>query len=286
MQAESILQIEHTLLGEGPVWDYRTNKLWWVDIPNGLIHCYNPENGNNQTVELGQMVGAAIPCENSDDLLLATQNGFAFFNPITKKLDPISDPESGKPLNRFNDGNCDPAGRLWAGTMAIDPPRDAVGALYRMDADLSVTKMVSDIKVSNGLAWTKNAEKMFYIDTRQFKMMSFDYDLETGHISNKKDFLVFENDLPDGMTIDENDNLWIAFYLGGKVVCFDSNNGEKLDEIKVPALCTTSCTFGGENLDTLYITSGAKEGDELGGALFAVKPGVKGRKANFFKKEN
>lgn len=287
MKAEPIVHIANTKLGEGPVWDYRNNKLNWVDIPNGLIHTTDPTKASTDTVKIGQMVGAAIPCHHetahNEHWILAMQHGFAFYNPQSRALKKISDPESELPLNRFNDGKCDPAGRLWAGTMAIDPPRDADGSLYRLDTDLKLTKMVSDIKVSNGLAWTKAADKMFYIDTRQFKMMSFDFELSTGNIENQQDFLVFGDELPDGMTIDENDNLWVCFYLGGKVVCYDSQTGKELDRIQVPAICTTSCTFGGENLDTLFITTGAKDGDELGGALFAVQPGVKGRKADFFK---
>ena len=282
MKVEPIIKIENTILGEGPVWDYRTDELLWVDIPNGLIHSCNLENKTCTTDNIGQMVGAAIPCDNGH-LLLAMQHGFAFFNRATKKLHHIADPESDLPRNRFNDGKCDPAGRLWAGTMSIDPPRNAVGSLYRLDNDLKVTKILSDIKVSNGLAWTMAANKMFYIDTRQNKMMSFDYDNESGDIENQQDFLVFDKELPDGMTIDENDNLWVCFYLGGKVVCYDSSTAKELQVIEVPAYCTTSCTFGGENLDTLYITSGAYKKSDLGGTLFAVKPGVKGLKANFFK---
>lgn len=282
MKIEPILKIENTILGEGPVWDDQSNELRWVDIPNGLIHSCNMSKQTIQTDAIGQMVGAAVPCENGD-WLLAMQHGFAFFNPTTKGLNKISDPESKLPLNRFNDGKCDPAGRFWAGTMSIDPPRNAVGSLYLLESDLTVCKMISDIKVSNGLAWNKAANKMFYIDTRQFKIMSFDFDLSTGDITNQDDFLVFDGALPDGMTIDEHDNLWVCFYLGGKVVCFDSNTGKKLEEILVPAFCTTSCTFGGEDLDTLFITTGILEGDELGGTLFAVQPGVRGRKADYFK---
>jgi len=282
MKVEPIIKIENTILGEGPVWDYRTDELLWVDIPNGLIHSCNLENKTCTTDNIGQMVGAAIPCDNGH-LLLAMQHGFAFFNRATKKLHHIADPESDLPRNRFNDGKCDPAGRLWAGTMSIDPPRDAVGCLYRLDIDLKVTKILSDIKVSNGLAWTMAANKMFYIDTRQNKMMSFDYDNGSGDIENQQDFLVFDKELPDGMTLDENDNLWVCFYLGGKVVCYDSSTAKELQVIEVPAYCTTSCTFGGENLDTLYITTGAYKKSDLGGTLFAVKPGVKGLKANYFK---
>jgi len=282
MKVEPIIKIKNTKLGEGPLWDYRSNELLWVDIPNGLIHFCNLENQTCNTDDIGQMVGAAIPCDNGN-LLLAMQHGFAFYNPQTKELQKIIDPENDLPLNRFNDGKCDPAGRLWAGTMSIDPPRDAVGSLYRLDSDLKVTRMLSDIKVSNGLAWTKAANKMFYIDTRQFKIMSFDYNNTTGNIENQQDFLVFDKELPDGMTIDENDNLWVCFYLGGKVVCYDSITGKELEVIEIPTHCTTSCTFGGENLDTLYITTAANEGSDLGGTLFAVQPGVKGLKANFFK---
>lgn len=282
MKVEIIQHIEGTKLGEGPVWDYRSNLLRWVDIPNGLIHNYRPKDKASWTFNIGQMVGAAAPCDNGD-LLLAMQHGFAFFNPEAKELKPISDPENDLPLNRFNDGKCDPAGRFWAGTMAIAPPRMEVGSLYRIGSDLKVNKMLSNAIVSNGLAWTKAADKLFYIDTRHFKMWSFDYDNATGEITNRQIFKAFESDLPDGMTIDENDNLWVAFYLGGKVVCFDSKTGEKLAQIDVPAQCTTCCTFGGENLDTLYITSGAKEGDVNGGALFAVKPGVKGRRVDLFR---
>lgn len=282
MNAALILHIEGTLLGEGPVWNHRQQVLHWVDIPRGLIHTYDPQTDTNESVQLDRMVGAAIPCEHSEEMILATQHGFAFFDPATEALYPITDPEADKPLNRFNDGKCDPAGRLWAGTMAIDPPRGPVGGLYRLNTDLGLTQQLTDIVVSNGLAWTKAHDRMFYIDTRQFKMMSFDFDNETGSISNQQDFLTFEDDLPDGMCIDENDNLWVAFYLGGKVVCYDSTTGKALEQITVPARCTTSCCFGGPDLDTLYITSGAKADDPLAGGLFAVQPGVKGLPSVFF----
>lgn len=282
MKIETVIHIPGTVLGEGPVWDYRSNLLRWVDIPNGLIHTYHPKSKSNWTFSIGQMVGAVAPCDNGD-LLLAMQNGFGFYNPRTNQLTPIANPEENQPLNRFNDGKCDPAGRFWAGTMAMQPPRTEVGSFYRLGSDLKVKKMLSNAIISNGLAWTKKANKMYYIDTGHSKIWSFNYDLTTGNISNQQIFKTFETDYPDGMTIDEDDNLWVAFYLGGKVVCFDSKTGKKITQIDVPALCITSCTFGGENLDTLYITSAAKKGDKLGGALFSVKPGVKGRKVDLFK---
>lgn len=282
-KVELSIHVPGTKLGEGPIWNHLTHQLLWIDIHRGLLHTYDPKTQQNTTIAIGQQIGCAVPCRDSSELLMGLYHGFAFYNPNTKELKPIVDPESHLLTNRFNDGKCDPAGRFWAGTMQMKPPREAVGSLYCLDMDLTIEKKVSGIKVSNGLAWTAKADKMFYIDTRQVKIMSFDYDIGTGHIENQQNFVTFEDEYPDGMCIDENDNLWVAFYLGGKVVCFDSRTGKRLEEIKVPALLTTSCTFGGENLDTLYITSAARKEDELGGAIFSVQPGVRGRKASFFK---
>ncbi|MEO9853159.1 MAG: SMP-30/gluconolactonase/LRE family protein [Reichenbachiella sp.] len=282
MNPELVLHVNDSILGEGPVWDHRVNQLWWVDIPRGLVYCYDPENEENKTYSVGQMVGAAIPCEEGG-LILALENGFAFFDPKNHQMKPIFDPESNIPTNRFNDAKCDPKGRLWAGTMRTDPPRDAVGSLYCLDSDLKTTKKLSGIKVSNGLAWTSKADKMFYIDTRNNVIMSFDYEIETGNIYDRSDFLTFDTLLPDGMCIDENDNLWVAFYSGASVCCFDTRNGNKLEQIDMPVANPTSCAFGGKVLDTLYITTAANDGKDDGGALFAVKPGVKGCKTNFFK---
>ena len=283
MNARPILNIENTLLGEGPVWDYRTQELWWVDIDNGLLHCYNPVQNNNRSYSLGQKIGAAIPCEQGG-FIVALENGIAFYDSDTERLEVITDPENHLPVNRFNDAKCDPAGRLWAGTMMMEKPRKAIGSLYCLDTTLKLSKKLDGISISNGLAWNKANDRMYYIDTMQQKVQSFLFDLENGNIEKESDVLVFEDIYPDGMCIDENDNLWIAFYGSGLVRCYDPRTGKKLEQIDVLAKQTTSCAFGGKDLDTLYITSSNRvEKSEWGGALFAVKPGVRGRKANFFK---
>ena len=125
---------------------------------------------------------------------------------------------------------------------------------------------------------------MYYIDTLSHSVQSFLFDNKTGQITKERDVLTFDGIFPDGMCIDENDNLWIAFYGSGMVRCYHPMTGKLLATIEVPALCTTSCAFGGADLDMLYITSAAKDGDTNGGALFSVKPGVKGRKVSLFKK--
>lgn len=283
MKAEKVLHLPNTQLGEGPVWDYRKKILYWVDIMNGLLHGFDPATNNHHSYKFNQFLGAAVP-STDNRFILAMQYGFAFFNPITNKLTPLIDPESELPLNRFNDGKCDPSGRFWAGTMEM-PGGRPTGSLYQLEQDLTVSKKLTNIHISNGLDWTKDGKKMYYIDTLTHKVQSFFYDQTTGAIEKEKDLFHFKEgvEYPDGMTLDANDNLWIAFYDLGKVVCFDGQNGNRLTTVEVPASLTTSCAFGGEDLDTLFITTAAKKKEELGGALFAVKPGVKGRKAHFFK---
>jgi len=165
----------------------------------------------------------------------------------------------------------------------IDLPRKPIGSLYCLNQDLKILHKLPNISISNGLAWTSDGRIMYYIDTLKQSVQRFYYDTLTGLLSDQRVALKFTGeDWPDGMCIDENDHVWIAFYGAGKVCCYDPNSQKKLAQIDVPAACTTSCTFGGENLDQLFITSAAKEGDRLGGALFVAEPGVKGKKANFF----
>lgn len=282
MKPELFIHKKGTILGEGPIWDHRNNTFWWVDIPNGLIHRRDWNADEDKVFDIGQMVGAAIPCQNGDRLILAMLHGFAFFDPNTGNLEQILDPEADKPSNRFNDGKCDPYGRLWAGTMCIDPPRDPAGSLYCLDNDLNLKTKMTGVRVSNGLAWNKASDRMFYIDTRNNHIMSFNYDLESGEIKQTDDLLKFDALLPDGMTIDEDDNLWVAFYSGKRVCCFDSKNGAKLEQVEMPVSNPTSCTFGGQDLDTLLVTTGNHPEEDRAGAVFAFNPGVRGVPTNFF----
>lgn len=283
IQAKKVMNVPNSQLGEGPIWDYREEILYWVDIMNGVLHRFYPKKNHYSFEKFDQYLGAAVPCEDGQ-FILAMQNGFAFFNPKTQQLTPIADPENHLPNNRFNDGKCDPAGRFWAGSME-QPGGPPTGSFYCVNNDLTIHKKLSNIHISNGLDWTSDGQKMYYIDTLTHKVQSFHFDVKTGEIDKEKDFLHFEKGLeyPDGMTLDANDNLWIAFYGLGKVICFDGQTGQQLQIVEVPASFTTSCAFGGTDLDTLYITTSTKEGEPDSGALFAVKPGVKGRKAYFFK---
>ena len=275
--------------GEGPLWDEERAGLWWVDIPKGEIRFFNPASGEDCLVAaIGQQVGAVV-LRRGGALLAAAEHGFFFVEESTGKLTPIYDPESNLTGNRFNDGKCDPAGRFWAGTMDNACIRRGVGALYRLDADMSCHKLVEGVSISNGLAWSPDRTTMYYADTPTGVVDAFDYDDATGEIANRRTVVRIAEGAPDGMTIDRDGNLWVAQWGGWQVSCYDPGTGRKLEEVAVPAAQTASCAFGGEALDTLYITT-ARNGltgeaalrQPLAGSLFAVKPGVRGLPAAKF----
>ncbi|SES14833.1 SMP-30/gluconolactonase/LRE family protein [Salipaludibacillus aurantiacus] len=270
-------------LAEGPSWNAKSQKLLWVDINGHTVNAFDPETGGNESLDVGEKVGAVVPRENGG-LVLAMESGFYTYSKETKELTPVEDPEAHLKGTRFNDGKCDPQGRFWAGTMVMEgEPGEA--NLYRLDHDLKVNLMISDVTVSNGLAWNPEKSKMYYIDTKSKKIRSYEFDGETGSIDEERTIITIPEDMgsPDGMTIDEEGMLWIAFFHGGKVVRFNPDNGDSLSEVLMPASNVTSCAFGGENLDELYITT-AREGlteEELdrqphAGGIFRIKPGVKG----------
>ncbi len=288
-QVELVLDTKSEL-GEGAIWNHRTGELIWVDITGKILNFYNPKLKNNKEMLTGQMIGTVVPAE-SGKMMVALENGFYQLDPETGSKTFIANPEEDVPGNRFNDGKCDPAGRFWAGTMSTGGKKEA-GALYRLDTDSTVHKMIENVTTSNGIVWSHDATKMYYIDTPTRKVMTYDYDNATGDISNPQTAVEVPDEMgyPDGMTIDAEGNVWIALWGGSAVGCWNPETGELLRTIDVPAKNVTSCAFGDDDLETLYITT-ARQGtsdEELeefphAGGLFKTRPGVKGVEAFFFK---
>ena len=167
--------------------------------------------------------------------------------------------------------------------------------LYKIDGHGNATAMIDHVTISNGIVWTKDMETMYYIDTPTKQIKAYDFDIKTQTISNERVAVEVPEEMgfPDGMTIDENDHLWVGMWNGNAVICFDPKKGELIDKIEVPAHNVTSCAFGGENLDILYITTASldmtdreKKEFPLAGSLFMAKPGVKGVIGNYFKRSN
>jgi sugar lactone lactonase YvrE len=278
-------------LGEGPLWDDSEQALWWVDVESEVLHCYSPDTGHDRHYEIGQRVSAVVRRERGG-LLLALQNGIAKFNPESEEIELVCDPEADLAENRFNDGKCDPGGRLWAGTMNLAPDRFSTGALYSFDGKFRVKKHLSNVGVSNGLAWSADAKTMFYVDTMIRTIDAFDYNSATGEIANRR--AVFEVPLhlgmADGMTIDTDDNLWVAFWGGWCLAQIDPRLGIVLRRISFPVANVTSCAFGGNDLDELYVTTARLGLDDAAlrtqpcaGDLFMFKPGVQGRQLTAFR---
>lgn len=271
----------HCQLGEGPLWDDRQHVLWWVNIVAGELHRHDPKTEENSIYKLGQMVGT-VGLREKGGLILAVENGFATFDPDTETLTPIVDPEADKPKNRFNDGKPAPDGSFFAGTMGKEIV-DGVGSFYRLNKDGTADHLLSGITVSNGMAWTADQKTMYYIDTPTHCVYAFDYDNQSGNISQQRVAFHIPEEIgdPDGMCIDSEDMLWIAFYDGSAIHRWNPQTGERLLTLEMPTKNITCCTFGGENMDTLYITTAGGDlgEDDLAGALFKVKAPVSGKKA-------
>ena len=280
-------------LGEGAIWNYKAGELMWVNIKGKILNFYNPGTGNNKEMFTGQMIGTVVPTE-SGAVLVALQNGIYNFNPETGSKKLLVSPEEHLPNNRFNDGKCDPAGRFWAGTMSTVGEKNA-GTLYRFNGDSTIHKMVENVSISNGIVWSQDKTKMYYIDTPTQKVMGYDYNDKSGEIANAKVAVEIPSEMghPDGMTIDAEGNIWVALWGGFAVGCWNPETGKLIRTVEVPAKNVTSCAFGDNDLGTLYITT-AREGnndEELAkypysGGVFKTRPGVKGVEAFFFNDKN
>ncbi len=270
-----------SIWGEGPLW--HKNRLLYVDIEAYKILAYSPDTQEEKIWNVGERVGTVVP-RTLGGLVWAGDSGFHFLDESTGLSTQIGDPEPDLPENRFNDGKCDPAGRLWAGSICLKKQPEA--ALYCLHGDLRIEKKFSPVTNSNGIVWTRDAATMYFIDTPSKKVRAFDFDLSTSVISNERVLWDTQEDpsSPDGMTIDSEDRLWIAFCHGAKVVCFDPAAGKVVEQIDFPALETTACAFGGPELRDLYVTTGLKPGlaEPLAGRLFVCRPGAQGVAATAF----
>ena len=265
-------------LGESPVYDPTCDTLYWVDIPAKRIVRRDLGTGRESYVEAPDLVTSVQLTGRQGEVVCTLRHSFCRADLTKGRFDVLAEVEKDVASNRFNDGKCDPSGRYWAGTMNIDLV-SPTASLYVLDLDGEVRTRVSGLAVSNGLAWSRDACKMYFIDTPTLNVFSFDYDEETGEIRDRAVCVDFREEAgrPDGMTIDSEGMLWIAHARGGRVSRWDPAKGKKLDERALPFKATTSLAFGGRGLDRLYVTTSSellKEADA--GHLYSLDPGVRG----------
>ncbi len=288
------------VLGEGPFWDEDIRKLWYIDglqenLYGADLHLWDPKTGEDRKWHIERALGCAVPAKDGR-ILLNLQDGIFLFDPENWKYEELSDIEREIDNNRLNDGKCDSKGRLWFGSMSrtANMPGmefEITGSFYSMEPDRTVKKWFGGVGISNGLAWTADEKKMYYVDTTPQAVYSFDFDVEKGEIYNRKKIIEIdiEEGSPDGMTIDAEGKLWIAHFGGWRVSRWDPETGTKLCEIMLPVKQVTCPSFGGPDYDELYITTASiglteeeRKEQPLAGSTFVVKPGVKGRRPNKF----
>jgi sugar lactone lactonase YvrE len=273
----SRLAVDAGELAEGPWWDAAAGGLYWVDIPAGRVH-FTSGDGGQRSWDAGQPVGAAAT-RAGGGLVLAVRDGFMTLDPATGATAMLAEVERDRPANRMNDGACDQAGRFFAGTKSEDDERGA-GALYRLDPDGRVTRVISDVTTSNGLGWSPGERLMYYADTPTGRVDVFDYDPATGSLAGRRPFVTIDRPgaSPDGLTVDAEGGVWVALW-GGSAVHRYTPDGRLDRVLDVPHVHVTSCAFGGRGLDTLYVTAAAGPGADRG-ALYSCPAGVSGQPAH------
>jgi sugar lactone lactonase YvrE len=261
--------------GEGPVWSQSWGGLRWVDMLEGDVLSL-ADDGAIERRHVGTIAAALRP-RSRGGAVIGVERGFALegVDGTLTHLDELWTDDS----VRMNEGGCDPDGRFYCGSTAYDQ-QPGVASLYRLDADLSVRVVLKGVTVSNGLEWSPDGSRAYYNDTATYQISVFDYDTDAG-LTNRRVFvdLSDEEKRPDGLTVDGEGGAWTALSNGGAVLRYTPDG--VLDEVvEVPARKVTACTFGGPDLDQLFITT-SREGldpgdDPLAGSLFRAAAGVSG----------
>ena len=271
-------------IGEGPVWDARAQRLYWVDIVGQELHVFDPSNGTDTAHKCPDIVTSVSP-RAAGGVLVTLRRSFALFDEATGQFETIAEVESHMPGNRFNDGKTDRRGRHWAGTMGDVDWNHPIGNLYRFDADRQPVRIAGNIRCSNGIGWSPDDRTMYFCESFAYVIHAYDFDAATGSLANRRTFATVDpasGSFTDGITVDADGFVWSAQPVFGRIVRYDPT-GRIERIIELPVSRGTSVMFGGPDLSTLYITTMRTTLDErqlaeepLAGCLLAITPGVKG----------
>jgi len=242
-------------LGEGPCWGESSQTLYWIDIVKKNIHVFDFKNNKTKTINLEKYIGS-IGLRKNGGIIAALQDGFYFIDEKKGEAKFIKRVRDNSDRKRFNDGKVDALGNFWAGTVSYDE-KQPIGVLYCLKPDFKLLKFFNGITISNGIAWSLDNKKMYYIDTPTMKVDIFDFDIGSSNLRNRRTAFEIPKDTgyPDGMTIDIEGKLWIAHWGGHKVCRWDPFTKKIIGIIKIPAKRVSACTFGGSDLSELFITT-------------------------------
>jgi sugar lactone lactonase YvrE len=271
-------------LGEGPCWHSQRQSIFWADIEGKSIYEMRWPQGIVQHWPVGRRVSLIVPA-GKDQVLLALQGGIARFNLKTGSLDWLCtiDPELRN--NRCNDGACDSLGRLWVGTMDLGFAEGA-GSLFRVGEDCQAVKVLGQLTIANGLVWSIDNQRAYFIDSPTQTVKSYRFDSAKGELSGAQVIIEIPKEMgtPDGMCMDQAGMLWIAHWGGYGVYRWDPASGKLIDQVRVEVPQVSSCCFGGEGLSQLFITTARQNlsPEELvryprSGSLFSIRLPVGGR---------
>jgi sugar lactone lactonase YvrE len=274
-QAECIWPLR-AVLGEGPVWVAGERALYFVDIKAPALHRISLVTGAKDTWPMPEPLGWIIPRQAKPGFIAGFQSHYAAITVDPLTIETLCPAEPDRPRNRRNDAKADLHGRIWAGSMDDAETQDS-GALYRLDASLNPQRMDEGYRVANGPAFSPDGTVIYHTDSARRTVYRFDLSPK-GELSGKRVFVQFEEawGYPDGMCADSEGGIWIAHWDGGRVSRFDPD-GRLERAIALPVSRPTSCAFGGDRLERMFVTSASIGVDEpLAGAVFAVDPGVRG----------
>ncbi|MGH7001968.1 MAG: SMP-30/gluconolactonase/LRE family protein, partial [Stellaceae bacterium] len=270
-------------LGEGPLWDVTEQALYWVDSMDRIIHRYDPARGEFRDWTLPAEIGS-MALREMGGAVLSLATGLHLFDFASGQATLVIDPESNEPRTRFNDGKVDRQGRFVAGTMAREIRDRPLGALYRLNPNLSLETMEREIIVSNGPGFSPDGKTLYFADSPLRAIFAFDYDPAGGPLRNKRKLIDTAplDTAPDGATVDAEGFIWSALVLSGRIGRFAPDG--RLDRIiDVPVSFPTSVMFGGPDLDILFVTSiseplrGRTPSEPEAGGLLAIHGlGVRG----------
>lgn len=277
------------VLGESPVWSARENALYWTDIREPAIYRYDPAARATRKWPMPELVGAVV-LRQRGGLIVGLQSGLYAFDPLTAVLEEIHRFEGAHPDDRTNDSRCDPDGRLWFSRMR-DFGRAPTGGVYRMDETLRPVPMISGVAIPNAISFSAAGDRLYFADTPTGRLDAIVIDRESGNLAGRRCVLAegAAPGKPDGATVDAEGHVWNARFGGGCLVRCPPD-GSTFEVVELPVSRPTSCSFGGRDLDRLYVTTAtqgldpaALEREPLAGMLLCLDVGIKGREEPAFR---